>query len=351
MLTRFTTTLMTILTVLFAVLFLYQQQKATALQRKLDEQQQVARIATQAITLTNSLLQLQVQTLQTTRDDATKRVAALTEAVQHLEAAASNAATTAAAAPAAAATAAPAKKEENSAKGFAQSLASMMKDPAMKDTLRTQMKMALEPMYGGLLQDLGLKGEDADAFRELLVERQMAAVNLGAQLMDGSLSEEEQKKVMAQIEKDQAQVDDMIKNMLGEENYARYKDYQKAEQERMLISQYRQQLSGSGVTLDRATENKLVAAMSAARDEERKSSSYFDAQKAQPSQFDGAAVTKYMQQEKNIADRTLDVARGFMTPDEFEQFRAFQENQLQMREAQMKMAQRMFEKPQPADKK
>ncbi|MCX7005516.1 MAG: hypothetical protein NTV22_19925 [bacterium] len=354
--TRFTMTMLTALAALFAVLFLYQQQKATALQRKLDELQSLtisAQDTTKTITVTDTALQHQVQTLQVAHDAATNRAAVLAQAVQQLETAtASNQVIAAAAMTAERALAThPAKKSDDSAKGFAQSLATLLKDPAMKDTLRTQTKMALEPMYAGLIQDLGLQNEDAVAFRELLVERQMGAVGLSAQLMDGSLSVQQEKDVMAQIEKEQAQVDGMIKNMLGDENYARYKDYQKTEHERMVLSQFRQQLSGTDATLDRATEDKLVGAMGSAREELRKSGDYFDAKKSRPGEYTSDAVAKYQQQEERISASTLDKARAFMSPKQFEKFQAFQESQLQMRAAQMKMAQRMFDKSAPADKK
>lgn len=351
MMTRFTTTMLTVLAVLFAALFLYQQQKATALQHKLDALQSLtisAKDTSQTITINTTALQQQVQTLQVAHDAATNRAAVLAQAVQQLETATASNQVVAAAAAAAERTPvaqpAAAKKSDDSAKGFAQSLALLMKDPAMKDTLRAQTKMALEPMYAGLIQDLGLQNEDADALRELLVERQMGAVGLSAQLMDGSLSAQQEKEVMAQIEKEQAQVDGMIKNMLGDENYARYKDYQKTEQERMILSQFRQQLSGSDAALDRATEDKLVNAMGSAREEVRKSGDYFDAQKSRPSEYTSDAVTKYLQQEERIAARTLDQARTFMSPQQFEKYQAFQETQLQMRAAQMKMAQRMFDR-------
>jgi len=351
--TRFTMTMLTVLAVLFAALFLYQQQKATALQRKLDELQSLtvsAKDTTQTITINNTALQQQVQTLQVAHDAATNRAAVLAQAVQQLETTSVSNQVVAAAVAARTPAAQPAKKADDSAKGFAQSLATLMKDPAMKDTLRTQMKMALEPMYAGLIQDLGLQNEDADAFRELLVERQMGAVALSAQLMEGSMSAQQEKDVMAQIEKEQAQVDTMIKSMLGDDNYARYKDYQKTEQERMALSQFRQQLSGTDVTLDRATEDKLVSAMGSAREELRKSGDYFDAQKSRPSQYTSDAVAKYQQQEERVSASTLEKARAFMSPKQFEKFQAFQETQLQMRAAQMKMAQRMFDKSAQGEK-
>src|SRR4029078_10689584 len=67
------------------------------------------------------------------------------------------------------------------AKGMAKSLQKMMKDPAMKEMMRSQQKATINMMYGALLKEMTLSSEEKTRFVDLLSNSQAdAAENAGA---------------------------------------------------------------------------------------------------------------------------------------------------------------------------
>ena len=69
-------------------------------------------------------------------------------------------------------------------KGFFGGLLSkMMNDPEMKKMMRQQQGAMMDMMYGGLFKELQLTAEETDKFKELMLDRQMKAVEAGGAFM------------------------------------------------------------------------------------------------------------------------------------------------------------------------
>jgi len=351
MMTRLTITLLTVLTVVFAGLYLYEQQRLKGLAGEcatLCTQIDDARARAAALTATTEVLRTHLQTLAVVHDAATNRVETLIDAARQAEAMlASNQAERAAETVPATATATATHEDKGGVgKQFRESLAALMEQPDMKDTIRAQTKMALiEPVYGGLFKALNLSSEDTDALRELIADRHLAAVGPAMKMMQGELSPEDEKALQTEIEKEQATIDTMIKELLGEDRFAQYERYADTEQERILLSQFNQQAASSGAALSAAQEQALIDAMVAVRDHERKAGAWVDPQTTRPRDFNNEMVRKVMAQEQRVNAVVLDKARTLMSDEQFEQFQTFQESQLRMREAQMNMAMKMFQQP------
>jgi hypothetical protein len=349
MMTRLTITLLTVLTVVFAGLYLYEQQRLKGLAGEcaaLRTHVDAAQLQVAALTATTEVLRTHLQTLSAAHDAAINRAESLKDAVRTTEAMlASNQAERAAETVSATTTvAAPQESKGSIGKQFRESLAALMEQPDMKDTIRAQTKMALvEPIYGGLFKALNLSQEDADALRELITDRHLAAVAPAMKLMQGELSPEDEKALQAEVEKEQSTIDTMIRELLGEDRFAQYERYADTEQERILLSQFNQQAASSGAALSAAQEQALIDAMAALRDRERKAGTWVDLQTTQPRKFNNVMVRKIMDQEQRINAALLDKARTLMSDEQFERFQTFQESQLRMREAQMNMAMKMFQ--------
>ena len=67
--------------------------------------------------------------------------------------------------------------------GFGDMLAKMMADPAMKKMMRQQQAAAMDMMYGPLFKEINLSPDDKEKFKELLLDRQMKAVETGGAFM------------------------------------------------------------------------------------------------------------------------------------------------------------------------
>lgn len=234
-----------------------------------------------------------------------------------------------------------AHRGESKAANPANFISEMMKDPEMRKVIEEQQKMSINMMYSKLIEDLGLTPEQADQFKNLLVETQMAATSSGTALMDPSTTNRtEQIQALAETQKTQQQ---KIKDFLGEENYQKYQDYNQTVGERLMLSQFGQQA--------RLEPNQMEDLLQIVAEEKRA------AQAANPALGDpNENWAQYMEnpqlmdelfaQQETVNSHVLERARGLLEPDQFQAYAAFQTNQLNMQRMGLKMAQKMMS-PQP----
>ena len=85
----------------------------------------------------------------------------------------------------------PASSDENPMSAMAK----MMKDPAMREVMKSQMRSQVEFMYRDLFDLLGLDAGKQEQLTKLLVDRAGAGMDLGFSMMGGEkISDEERKK-------------------------------------------------------------------------------------------------------------------------------------------------------------
>ena len=129
--------------------------------------------------------------------------------------------------------------------GFGDMLAKMMADPAMKKMMRQQQAAAMDMMYGPLFKEMALSPEDKEKFKELLLDRQMKAVESGGVFMKLQGEDADKTAAMNDLAEQQKETDAQVKAVLGDERYAQYKDYSETMAERMAVNQLSQQLAPS----------------------------------------------------------------------------------------------------------
>lgn len=321
--------------------------------RQLDAERARATVLEKTITSQDELLtdmrvareelaarQASVAALQRAADAASNRVA---ELETQLAAAAAPPAPQGAAAQTNVADAAAAAPEKKTAGAqFTDSLATMMRNPEMKDAIREQLKVALDPIYGPLIRELNLSPEEAEAFRDLLVERQVAVMDMSMDLMKPGMDSEQRKELTGRIDEERNKVNDMIRELLGDGQYERYKAYQETEQERLSLSQFKQQLVMADTSIDRTQEDQLVQAMADERKDMAKDPAYLDLQKEPPSGFTQEIADRWAKQQAMYNERVLQRAAGILGKQQLDAFRTFQENQMRLQQMQMKMAVSMF---------
>ncbi len=113
---------------------------------------------------------------------------------------------------------------------FAGYLNKMMKDPAMKDMMRSAQSLGIRQMYGDLVKQWALSPDEAKTFYDLLLDKQMSGFdNLGNPENTGAAS---------------TAADNAIKQSLGDSMYEQYKDYENTYAQRAELSQIKQRIDG-----------------------------------------------------------------------------------------------------------
>jgi len=243
-------------------------------------------------------------------------------------------------APAVEPTPAPAVTNTNPAGNFMSSVAGMMKNPQMKEMVRSQQQMMLDRQYGSLFKYLGSRPPaDLDALKKLLLDRQMALVDSGLAMMSGSAGE--RKQAIEDSKAIKTEYDKKIEDVLGAQDYDVFKQYEATAGERMQVQMFKESLSADIVLSDQQ-ENDLILAMAEETKALPASSLLNKGKKADPSQFTEDSINEAMKQMEALQKRYADRAAAILTPAQLEQFAKWQQQWATMQAAGLKMAQQMF---------
>jgi hypothetical protein len=235
----------------------------------------------------------------------------------------------------------------NLGKGMGEMLGNMMKDPAMREMLREQQKVAINMMYAGLFKDLKLSPEEKDRLKDILTEAQMKNME-NAQGILGGNKEGAGDGTQKRFEDGKKEVDAQIKALLGDERYAYYEDYQKNLGERMQVDQLKTQLAGQNLPLQDQQSAQLLQIM---KDEKAAVPPIIPTDNTQfPSKdvFTAENLEKQIKWMEDYNRRVLDRAGQVLTPEQLISYRAFQEQQSSMQKLGLKMAGQMFGGDRPA---
>lgn len=229
--------------------------------------------------------------------------------------------------------------------GFGGTLAKMLENPEMKKMIAQQQRAMMDTMYGPLFKELGLSKEQTGQFKELLLAQQMKGVEQAGALF-GDKSEGKDKAEMTKaLTETTKQSEDEIKAFLGEDSYAKYKDYKETLGERMQLTQLNQQLAGGDHPLSGDQQNQLLSIMK----EERKALAtdfanlgWAGGQPANPQDiFAEDKLNQVLDLQQSLGQRVYERARFVLQPEQLNAFGSFQTNQLAMQRLGIKMFQGM----------
>jgi hypothetical protein len=233
----------------------------------------------------------------------------------------------------------PPAAEKAPAQQFMAALAKMVQDPKMKDALRAQQRMAIDTGYGQLFKCLTSRPESVAAFKDLLLERQMAMMDLGLGVV-AAKSTEQREADAKRIQEAQKEFDTQAQGLLGADDYAMYKEYEETQPERMQVSAFGQGLGGSDA-LTEAQQHDLIRAMY----EERKAFKF-----SVPAGADAdptavlapGAASRHVQDLEALQARYMERAQAILSPAQTEAFRKAQDQQRQMQAMGIQMAVQMM---------
>ena len=234
-------------------------------------------------------------------------------------------------------------KSTNGVSAFSKMISQMMQDPEAKKMLREQQRMALDQMYSPLIKRLAMTPEESDKLKNLLADQMME----GSAMLFGNQGSSRGSEALASVASAQTDLDNKVKELLGDDRYAEYKDYQLTVGERMQLSQFKQMLGDNPLT-DQQTEQLLSIIKAEKKNVAGPNGEAFSGltsnSKASMDAIlaDDTAMEKLLQTQNDLNDRVYQRANEVLSPDQLTAFGKFQTNQAAMMRLGVTMARKMF---------
>jgi len=230
------------------------------------------------------------------------------------------------------------------------SMAAMFKDPKMREMIKSQQKAVLGPMidkqYSDLFKQLNLTPEQSAAFKDLLQKKMLTGADAGFSLMDDSLDSSQRADIAKQVKSQVDDVDNQIKDYLGDDNYKAFQAYEKSVPDRMSVGQFSDQFAGTPNALTGAQQDQLVQAMSDARNNFKWTSGLNQRDPGMSGDMASLLtednINKFVQECEQFDQQVLVQAQQILSPEQFNEFKDFQKTQRDMQVTGLKMAAQMF---------
>lgn len=232
-------------------------------------------------------------------------------------------------------------------KGMMKKLGEMMKDPAMKEMMRTQQKQAMNMMYGPMFKEMNLPQEQKEKLTELLLDQQMTMLEIGQKV----LNEGEPNLALGEAaQKSQAESEELIKGLLGDEKFAEFNEYKKTMGERMILEQFKQQLDGTAGALKDDQFKQLLVMMHEERSKTPAAITPEDP--PDPANFERQLSPEFMEKQflaqEEVNRRVLERAGTVLSAEQLKTYGEFQTQQINMGRMSMKMTREFFKEKKPA---
>lgn len=235
-------------------------------------------------------------------------------------------------------------KKPEAAKKLMGGIADMMKDPAMRDMMKSQMRGQIENQYRDLFDLLDLDQGQRDNLGKILAERQSSGMDLGLALMSGqTLSAEEKKAKETEMKEMKEKSEAELKTLLGDEKFGQFQRFEKSQPERMQLSSLNNQLRDKGMALSADAETQLMDAMYEERTGFKYDNDLSDQTNMDMSRFTEENLKRYEEQNAELQQKVLARASGILSPEQLDVFQKSQEQQSSMMKMSMKMAAKMFQ--------
>lgn len=227
--------------------------------------------------------------------------------------------------------------------GFGQMISKMLDDPETRGFLREQQKMMMDQLYEPLIKKMNLTPDEATKFKDCLLETAMKSAERASSLLGASTN---RMAAVAQIAADRAATDAQLKELLGDQRYAQYKDYEQTAGERMQLNQFRQQFGAGSLPLTEDQTEQLLGFMK----EEKQSMASVGHPTVGSGQSGGEIEAilsedrseSMLQSQEYVNERVYERAKTVLSEDQLGAFGKFQSNQLQMMRVGVGMARKFF---------
>jgi hypothetical protein len=138
-------------------------------------------------------------------------------------------------------------------------IASFFNTPEVQQLMALQQKAGLDGGYAALFKKLNLSPADLERFKNLLVEKQSAIMDvMAAARSQGLTGRESRGEILKLVQDTQAEIDGNIRATLGDASFTQYKNYEATLPQRGVVSQLEKRLSYSPTPLNDTQAEQLV---------------------------------------------------------------------------------------------
>jgi hypothetical protein len=204
----------------------------------------------------------------------------------------------------------------------------MMESPQAQQFMAMQQKAALDGRYGALFRKLNLSPSDLEKLKNLLVERQTAALDVMTAARNQGVDLRSSSQEISQLVREaQAEVDQSIRSTIGDTGYQAYQDYERTLPARGAVNQLEQRLSYTSTPL-RADQSdqlaQIIADTSPSRANGGRAANGFFVAAEGAAAVAGAA---FFSGGATITDDAVTRAQGVLTSDQLAAFKQLQAEQ------------------------
>jgi RNA polymerase sigma factor (sigma-70 family) len=224
----------------------------------------------------------------------------------------------------------------------------MLKSPAGKEMMKASMRaegLAVARSYAKLFADLHLTPDQTASMKDLMINRTMASADMITAAMSGQADSAQLQAQAVQVKAEQAAIDDQIKQLLGDDNYAQYDAYGKTLSERMVVTQVADQLADSPRAVGADQEQQLFNAMVEERQNFKFTTDFSD-----PSKLKGNVASyytednkqRYLQELEQLSQSYLARAQSILSPDQLAAFQSSLASQQAKQAASVTVVSKLF---------
>jgi RNA polymerase sigma factor (sigma-70 family) len=227
-------------------------------------------------------------------------------------------------------------------------MAEMLKSPEGKEMMKANMRamgLMVARSYAKLFADLHLTSEQSAAMKDLMRKKTMAGADMITAAMSGQADPAQLQAQAVQVKPAQAALEDQIKQLLGDGNYAQYQAYGTTLSERMVVTQLSDQLASSPKAVPPEQEQQLFDAMVEERQNFKFTTDFSDPSKLQgdvASYYTEDNKNRYLQELEQLSQRYLARAQNILSPEQLGVFQSSLASQQAKQAAGMTVGAKLF---------
>ncbi len=134
-----------------------------------------------------------------------------------------------------------------------------MESPEMRRLMAVEQKGRLDARYAPLFKSLGLAPSQLDRLKQLLVDKQNAAMDvMAAARAQGLTGPDSRSQIQALTQQTNSELDASIRNLLGDSAYQQFQQFDRTQQQRAIVDQLASRLSYTDSPLSSAQADQMV---------------------------------------------------------------------------------------------
>ena len=241
----------------------------------------------------------------------------------------------------------PASKEKAKSDSFLSSAdknkvefaAKTLDDPRGREGMRRKQSAVFKQVYAAFIKESNLSDEQAERFLNLFLDEDMRQFDEDTKFFngDGNSREADAKEWAAR----KAELDKQLKEVLGENGFAKWESYEKTTDERLILVRMREQLAIGSTPLREDQAQTLLQILMEERARAPSTQFYPGAREDPREQYrrllEGNNADISYREEKDFHQRVLSRAGTLLDPDQYEALQNFQNQYVEVARAGIEM--------------